>query len=613
MSDLKGYAGQLLDIDLTSKTSQVVPLDPELAREYIGGRALGIRMIMEEYGENYADIDPLGPEAILAIMTGPFHTYGAGKTTACFKSPQNNTMYASSVSGDAGGSIKFAGYDGIILRGQASAPVYIYIENDKVEIREAQHLWGMDVASTHRYLDKETPNRTEYLYISTGGENQVKFASIMANWYRAAGRGGSGAVMGSKNVKAIAIQGTRPAPDVADMETLVANINATADASANGYFTAYGTTGGIYSTGNRSSSEPVRNWQSEWHDEKQIQGQFFAADQWVRRRWADYGCTVSCSKLGRIQSGPYAGTPTELPDYEAGAYMGTNLGVFEINAISYLADIADKYGVDCIEHGCVLGFAAELYQRELLTLEDFDLGQDEEGNDIEPVWGNAHAFDLLTQKVVNREGIGDILAEGTYPAALALSEQLGEDVLPYAVHVKGIGVGAHGVRSGKDGLTRGRELAYGIQTQGGDHCNTVPGVEAYSEMSMINDTVGNCLFWGMSLPTEQTLSWLNAITGFGVTEEELMGEMQPRWINLQRASVLMAGWTAADDRNPDRYYEPLPDGPDAGKKLDPTEEKSVMQQAYAFRGWDENGIPTTETLEKYGLSFLDASLAPLRA
>src|SRR5690606_15977383 len=192
------------------------------------------------------------------------------------------------------------------------------------------------------------------------------------------------------------------------------------------------------------------------------------------------------SKLGRIRTGQYAGAITELPDYESGAYLGPNLGVFDINDISFLADLCDKLGFDCIEGGGVLGFAAELYQRELLTAEDFDLGTDEEGNPIVPEWGNAKAFELLSYKIANRQGIGDILAEGVYPAALALSEQLGEDVTKYAVHVKGIGLGAHGVRSEKDGLTRGKELAYGINSQGGDHCNTVGAVDSWLGGSAIS-------------------------------------------------------------------------------------------------------------------------------
>src|SRR5690606_29154367 len=217
-------AGQLLDVDLSTGTINKVPLDPQLVRDYIGGRALGIRLIMEEYGENYADIDPLGEEAILALMTGPYAGFGGSKMNACFKSPQNGAMFASSVSGDTPSALKFAGYDGIIIRGKARKPVYLYIENDKVEIREAQHLWGLDIPDTHNFLDKETPQRTEHLYIGPAGENLVKFGVIVANWYRAAGRGGSGAVMCWENMKVISINGCCDAPEVGDIDSLTAYI-----------------------------------------------------------------------------------------------------------------------------------------------------------------------------------------------------------------------------------------------------------------------------------------------------------------------------------------------------------------------------------------------------
>src|SRR5690606_15518441 len=272
-----------------------------------------------------------------------------------------------------------------------------------------------------------------------------------------------------------------------------------------------------------------------WHDEKQVQWQFFAADQWVRRYWADYGCTASCSKLGRITTGDYAGNIVELPDYEAGALVGTNLGIFDINGMAFMADIFDKLGADFIEGGTVLGFAAELYERGLLTLEDFDLGKDEEGADIEPVWGNARAFELLTRKMVNREGIGDILAEGVYPASVALSEQLGEDVTKYAMHVKGIALGAHGVRSTKGGRAAGGigPIAYPLETQGGDHGTTVVAVDSFRERTTIQDTVGCCQFWSVPIDDEtadqSVLGWVNAITGFGITEDELNQELIPRW------------------------------------------------------------------------------------
>jgi aldehyde:ferredoxin oxidoreductase len=432
------------------------------------------------------------------------------------------------------------------------------------------------------------------LFIGPGGENLVKFASIMANWYRAAGRGGSGAVMGSKNLKAIVVHGDGPAPELADPEAVYALMDwarvQVPFLSAN--MKEYGTTGGIYGTGNGASAEPVRNWQEEWHDEVGVRAEFFAAEQWVRRYWSDYGCTLACSKGGRIKTGPYAGTPIELPDYEGGAYAGPNFGIYDINEISYLADRFDKWGVDVISGGNVLAFAAELYQRGILS--SSDLGG------IELEWGNAEAFDKLLEMVVKREGIGDTLAEGTMAAA----QSIGQDTEQYAVHVRGIELGAHGVRSGLD-YTRGL-ISYALSTQGGDHTSIAfPGTELW----MLDDTLVTCGFASGQL---NKLGFLNAVTGFGITDEELNTIMVPRWIALQRAGVFLSGWTHEHAVNPPRFYEPLPTGPQAGLAVDPAAETEAVAQAYGVFGYDERGVPTTETLDRLGLSDLDSVFGQFR-
>jgi len=586
MADIPGYAGKLLYVDLSAGTTEAVDLDPMMARDYIGGRALGVKLLWDAYGENWADIDPLAPEAVLCLMSGPLSCFTASKTMAVFKSPLSGGAMGSAVSGDSAASMRFAGYDGIVVTGKADSPVYVYIENDVVEIRDATDWWGLDVRETFDTIRAENP-LADPLFIGPGGENQVKFASIMANWYRACGRGGSGAVMGSKNLKAIVINGTGPAPSLYDAEAVYANMDWARlnmpHRSANMH--EYGTTGGVFSTGNGSSSEPVHNWQEEWHDQVQVRAEFFAANQWVRRYWADYGCTVACSKAGRIKDGAYKGTCIELPDYEGGAYVGPNFGIYDINEISYLADRFDKWGVDVISGGNVLGWAAELYERGIISADDLD--------GIELEWGNAEAFDQMLEKIVRREGFGDTLAEGVMAAA----KIVGQDTDQYAVHVRGIELGAHGVRSGMD-YTRGL-VSYALSTQGGDHTSIAfPG----TEMWYLEDTLVICGFFG--IPNK--LDFLNAITGFDITEDELNGVMIPRWVALQRAGVFLAGWNHRDAKNPPRFYEPLPSGPAEGKAIDPDEEADAIQTAYTAFGYDRRGVPTTETLERLGLADLDS-------
>ena len=593
MASIPGYAGQLLEVDLSAGTTQAVPLDPKVARDYIGGRALGVKLLWDAYGENWANVDPLGPEAVLCLLAGPTSCFTPSKAMAVFKSPLSGGAMGSAVSGDYPSTIRFAGYDGVVIKGKASSPVYIYIKDDEVEIRDASDWWGKDVRETFDAIREEYPF-SDPLYIGPAGENVVEISSIMANWYRACGRGGSGAVMGSKNLKAVVAIGTGPAPELTDADGVYQIMDWSRQEipflSANMH--EYGTTSIIHGAGADSNSEPVRNWQEEWHDEKQTQVQFFASDQWVRRYWADYGCTLACSKAGRIKSGPYAGTPIELPDYEGGAYVGPNFGIYDINEISYLADRFDKWGIDVISGGNVVGWAAELFQRGVLSAADL--------GGIELEWGNAEAFDKMITMVANREGIGDTLAKGV----LAASKIIGQDTEQYAVQVRGIELGAHGVRSGLD-YTAGL-ITYALSTQGGDHTSIAfPG----TEMWLLEDTLVTC---GFATGPVDMLGMLNAITGFGITEEELNTVMVPRWVALQRLTVYLAGWTHDDAHNPPRFFEPLPSGPTEGQAIDPEAEAADIQTAYGVFGYDERGIPTTETLNRLGLGDLDSVFAKLR-
>ncbi len=596
MANQKGYAGQLLDVNLTSQTSSTVPLDSDLVRNYLGGRSLGIKMLWDEYGSNWADVDPLGPDSVLLILTGPTCCYSPGKTVSAFKSPMNGGAVASTVSGDMNAMLRFAGYDGLIIRGQAESPVYLSIEDDKVEIRDAGALWGMDTRQAHQMLISETDAATQFLYIGPAGEEQVKFAVIMTNWFKTCGRGGSGAVMGSKNLKAITVKGTGPAPEIADpetMNTLMAKLHHEVPIRS-AAFHEYGTTSLLYGTAANLSAEPIKNWQEEWHDRPAIKAEFFAADQWQRRYWADYACTLACCKVGRIKQGPHAGEISELPDYEAGALVGPNFGIYNTEEIAHLADMFDRLGIDVISGATVISWAAELYERGILSRDDLD------GVDL--AWGNAEAFAQMIEKVARREKIGDTLAEGTLIAA----KTIGKDSLRYAVQVKGIELGAHGVRSGKD-YTGKQAISYALSTQGGDHTSIA---NKSGEMWCLEDSLVMCGFW--SANTGEKIQLLNAATGFDISEEELNTVLMPRWITLQRAQLLLAGWTNKDDTNPPRFYEPLPSGPDKGLKVEKATEQKELQDTYLARGWDEKGIPTTATLEKLGLGDLDAAMNPLR-
>jgi len=617
-----GYAGKFLDIDLSEDKIRETRFPENVLRQYIGGRGLGARILWDRLGSRWEEVDPLGPENLFLALTGPLTGYFHGaRICITGKSPQSNGIIGSTVSGEFPIELKCAGWDGVIVSGKAEEPVYILIDNDRVEVRDAKHIWGKDAKTTLKILTKEVKEELDrkyakygimkepaVIYIGPAGENLVRAAAVEQKWSHAAGYGGYGAVMGSKNLKAIVAKGTGPLPKVADLEEVKKLISEYEKlALSRDRIRRWGTGYAGYEVGASRSSEPVRNWQEEWHDEKTVGGDRFDLRYWVKRYWGDYGCAVTCMKLAVVKAGPYKGAITDNPDYELEAYLGPNLGVFDAGSILYLSSLIEDLGYSGINGGNLLAFATELYQRGILTKDDLD--------GLELKWGDVEALAELAKRITAREGIYfDILAEGTYRAALKISELKGVDVLPYAVHVKGVEVGAHGIRSGEDYT---HDICYACSVQGGDHTSTV--VDAYSDMAMVfADSAVYCavILWGGNL---NGLDWrfLRAVTGWDITEEEWKRELGHRIIHIQRAAELLGGpdvrWKPPeDDDNPPRFYEPLPSGPFKGSAPDRREIEKRKREYYEAIGWDENGIPKSSVLKKLGLSDVDRALNRIR-
>lgn len=601
---IPGYHGQLLEIDLSSKSVKKVDLDPKLARDFIGGRAMGGKMLMDAYGTNWAKVDPLSPEALLLVLAGPYVDFIGCKSNFVFKSPQTMGIVGAQGSGDFIHELRFSGYDGIIFKGKASSPVYVTIFDDKVEIKDASKMWGKEIPEVHKMIVDLYGNRTSQYYIGPAGENLVRYAAAITEWYRAAGRGGAGAVMGSKNLKAIVCRGTGAAPAVADQKKLndlmeSARVNLPIVRAST---REYGTASGIFTTGNTRSSEPVKNWQSEWHNQQQIQGQFFAADQWLRRYWSDYGCTVACSKLGRVKSGKRAGYVGELPDYEAGALEGTNFGIYDINEMLVSASRPDELGLDLIAVGNVCGWACEAQEKGVLTAADL--------GGIQLKWGETDGFLKLMDLIAKRQGdIPKLLGEGLGPTV----RKLGKGA-EFAMVTKDMEWGAHGARSLKDK----NEISYPISAHGGDHMSNPAvtyaadgkTVASAREDSLFRDSSGLCSFQGLT--RDQEIEWLQAITGFGISKDQMEQQMIINWMTMMRVSLLLAGWTYKDDVNPPRNYEPLPDGPDKGKMVDKVIEERKKQEFFKAHDWDATGVPSANALKKAGLEAFESAMAPLR-
>ncbi|MGA3191428.1 MAG: aldehyde ferredoxin oxidoreductase C-terminal domain-containing protein [Candidatus Bathyarchaeia archaeon] len=614
-----GYAGKFLDVDLSTQTIKETRFSDEILRDYVGGRGLASKILWDRLGDRWERVDPLGPDNLLLLLTGPLTGYfPGGRTCVSGKSPQSNGVIGSTLSGEFGVELRCAGFDGVIVSGESEKPVYLFVKDSDVELRDASHVWGKDGKQTVTVLTKEGRQllneryrrfgewkEPAMLYVGPAGENKVRTAVVMTKWSHAAGYGGYGAVMGSKKLKAVVVKGTGPLPEAADIGRVKKLIRSVCDDVYEGeMWRRWGTGGGGYYFGAKTSSEPVRNWQEEWHDEKGYGVDKFENRFWMKQYWGDFGCPTTCLKLAVIKDGKYKGAITDNPDYEMQAYLGPNLGIFVPEENVFLSSLVDDLGLCGIQTGNVMGFAAELYQRGILKKEDLD--------GLELKWGNAEAFAALAKKIAFRKGIGDVLAEGTYRAALKLGKMKKKNLLPYAVQSKGVSIGAHGIRSGKDFP---EIISYACGVQCGDHTSlTGLPLERNSElMETFNDSGVFCSFNSFAGPTRVRFDFYSAVTGVKLTKKEWCTNKALKTLQLQRTLLLLGGPDATwnpkeDDDNPPRFYEPLPSGPKKGKTADRAAVEEYKQRYYTAVGWDENGIPTSEILTKLGLKDVDKAL-----
>ena len=619
-----GYSGKFIQVNLTEESIREITFDDDVLRQYLGGRGLAAKILWDELGEDWEKTDALGSENILLFLTGPLTGFFPGaRICVSGKSPQSNGVVGSTVGGEFGVELRCAGYDGIIVYGKAQKPSYLFVKDSEIQLKDASHLWGKDAKQTVRiltrecrdYLQNRFPRYGEFkepaiLYIGPAGENEVLTAIVGAKWAHAAGYGGYGAVMGSKRLKAIAVKGTGPLPHVADLGKVKRLIQKVCDNSYESVlWRRWGTGAAGYEVGAKTSAEPVRNWQDEWHDEKSYGVDKFENRVWIKQFWSDFGCPTCCLKIAMNKVGPLKGAITDDPDYELQAYLGPNLGLFTPEENVYLSSLVDDLGLCGIQTGNVLGFTAELYQRGILTKEDLD--------GIELEWGDVEAFASLIQKITLREGVGDLLAQGTYRAALKIAELKKLDVLQYAVQSKGIGIGAHGIRSGKD---YPHIISYACSVQGGDHTSiaSLPFHGSGSELWRIfNDSAVFCNFNSFGLRRKVILDFYEAVTGEELTREEWCNFRGLRVLQLQRAMLLLGGpdlkWSPKiHDDNPPRFYEPLASGPYKGRTVQKAKVLKAKQKYYGEAGWDENGIPTSESLRRLGLENVDTALGKLR-
>lgn len=601
---MKGWMGKLIRVNLSDETIKVEDLNMEDANLYLGGRGLGSKYLYDEIDPK---VDPLSPDNKLIFMTGPMTgTFAAcaGRFNVVAKAPLTGTIGASNSGGYFGPELKFAGYDGIIFEGKSETPVYLKIYDDKIELKSAEHLWGKDVFETTDTLLLENEEDAKVACIGVAGEKQVLFATIMNDKDRAAGRSGLGAVMGSKNLKAIVVRGTNDINVANKHEFMMASIDARNKllehpvTGKGGGLATYGTQV-LMNILNESHSLPTRNWQTSWfEDGDKISGEFLT-DNYLIRNKACFACPIGCGRVIRIPDGKYKGIVAG-PEYEAGWSYGASCGVNDMNAIDKANHVCNLAGFDPITMGATIACAMELYEIGAITKEE--IGE-------ELIFGDAESILSWTERTANREGFGDLLALGSY----RLAEKYGHPEL--SMSVKKQEMPAYDGRA-----IQGMALEYATSNRGGCHVRgylTSPEVlgipvktdplvtegkaellKLFQDLTGLVDSSDICLFstFGIGLP--EISSMLRNAIGVDLSDEEFLKVGERIW-NLERMFNLEAGFTKEDDTLPPRLLEEsVTSGPAKGKVA---ELDVMLEEYYKVRGWNKDGIPTEEKLDELSI------------
>lgn len=611
---MKGYMGKILRVDLTKGKVEVEKLDENLAKKFIGGSGLATKILYDETGP---ESDPLGPDNRLIFMTGPFAAtpiITSGRHHVVTKSPLTGAFTESDSGGTWGPFLKRAGFDGIIVSGKSSKPVYLWIADEKAEIRDASRLWGMDTYDVEPAIRRETRNEAVVASIGPGGEKAVRYASIMNDGKdaRAAGRGGAGAVMGSKNLKAIAVHGSLQV-EIADPEALKASLKEISPMVAKNAegMRKNGTAGGL-ATFEALGSLPLQNWkyQGRWEQgASKIAGPAMTERMLTGNYYCEK-CVIGCGRRVKLDKGPFAPVEGAGPEYETVAMLGSLCLVDDLEAIAKANELCNRYGIDTISCGGAIAFAMEAYEKGLITKK--------ETGEIELQWGRGDVMVKMVEKIGKREGLGHLLGEGVRIAA----EKIGKTAVEYSLHVKGQELPAHDPRCYNAGA-----VSYATANRGACHLagfshvferilsmseigieKPVPRLEVKGKGELaaktqdvmgLYDSLKVCkftMFGGLKLTP--ILSWYTMVTGIPMDMAEFLKTAE-RIFNLKRLYNVRCGISRKDDTLPARFLTLKHEGENLTPSLPPLGE--MLAEYYQYRGWSEEGFPRPEKLKELGL------------
>ncbi len=592
---MEGWAGKILEIDLTTGITQTSALNMEMARLFLGGRGLGVRLLWDLVGP---EIEPLSPDNVLIFTTGPMTASGAqtsNRFSVSTKSPLTGTILDANSGGWWGMQFKRTGYDVLIVRGKAQAPTWIEITSEDVALRDASHLWGKGVFETTEILGQDN-NRRNVLCIGPAGENQSRMAAIMNDRERALARGGPGAVMGSKNLKAIVVAGKDKNQPV-DRDRFKFMLYETgklikASPITSQALPAFGTSV-VMNVVNEIGALPTRNFQeSMFEGAARISGETLA-DTILVRNQACWACPIACTRISKTEAGEGEG-----PEYETAWSFGAMCGVDDLEAIFEANQVCNDMGLDTISVGSTIACAMELSERGLV--------------DSSLRFGRADLLAETVQQIGLRQGLGDELAEGSYRFA----KRYGVPAL--SMSAKKMEIPAYDPRG-----MQGQGLLFATSNRGGCHMRgnmlgpevlALPrlidrfanqgkaGIVAnHQNTAAVVDSLVMCKFTNMAVSVEFFARFLAAVSGMDFSADDLMKVGERTW-NLERLYNLREGFSQSDDTLPERLLtEPVSAGPSQGHTV---RLAGMLAEYYQFRGWDERGVPKATKLHELGLDGL---------
>ena len=616
-----GYNGNILRVNLSKDKVSTESPDEVFYRRYVGGEGFVAYYLLKELETG---IDPLGPENKLIFAAGPVTGApipGSGRNSIGAKSPLTGGFGESEVGGHWGAELKHAGFDAVIIEGKSDSPVYLWIHDGEAEIRDASHIWGKETGDAQRIIRKELNDKlVRVALIGPGGERLVRYACVIVDLKDAAGRTGMGAVMGSKNLKAVAVRG-HGRTEVSDGKALT-ELSRWLSQRLEGFWAHEYGTGSNLDAGVASGNLPIRNFRDgDFPNANALSAETIKETVRIGMEGC-YACSVRCKKIVKIDE-PFTVDPIYGgPEYETLAALGSNCGVDDLKAVCKANELCNRYSIDTISAGVSIAFAMECYENGLLT--------DEDTGGLKLNFGNAEAMLKMVEMICKREGLGDLLAEGVKRA----SEKIGKESEKFAVHVKGQEVPMHEPR-----FKRSLGIGYAVSPTGADHMHnlhdtilTVRGQQLDNLAALgilepipLEDlgprkvraliyfvdwrVLDNCLLLCDFLPWNyiQKTDIVRAVTGWNTTAWELM-KIGERATTMARIFNIREGFKKQDDWLPERFFHPKTSGALSKTAIDPEKLRNAIDTYYKMMGWDENGVPTREKLEELDIGWAASSL-----